>query len=211
MYSNTFFPGFPCPSCLFLSIRRITRIRVQSHIGAGKGISSDLNAITSAIATEVDRFSPATWEESYLIPDEPCLSLLAISFKTATQLYGILSLPPTLAIHFCPTRADEISGDRLRDGRKNLRARLLRCLDQISRLDATRKYLCTWLVATLGVASHDASAREREHVLGYIENVRRQSGVDCGAATLLGIIPRFWESNKTAWDQCFYKPCQVLS
>ena len=211
MYSNTFFPGFPCPSCLFLSIRRITRIRVQSHTWVGKGINSNLNAFASAIAAEVASFSPVTWKESYHIPDEPFLSLLAISFKTATQLYGILSLPPTLAIHFCQTRVDDISGNRLSDARKQLRARLIHYLDQIFRLDASLKYLCTWLVATLGAASHDASPREQERVLGYIENIRRQSGVDCGAATLVGIIPRFWESGKSAWDQCFYKPCQVLS
>ncbi|KAJ4152723.1 hypothetical protein LMH87_009247 [Akanthomyces muscarius] len=170
MYSNTFFPGFPCPSCLFLSIRRITRIRVQSHTWVGKGINSNLNAFASAIAAEVASFSPVTWKESYHIPDEPFLSLLAISFKTATQLKQAKRCPQT-----APCQTHTLF-------RSDIQAR---CKSKVP--------------------------LEQERVLGYIENIRRQSGVDCGAATLVGIIPRFWESGKSAWDQCFYKPCQVLS
>ncbi|TQW00584.1 hypothetical protein V2A60_001655 [Cordyceps javanica] len=203
VYTAGFFNLLPCPSCLFLEIHRITRLRVAVTT-ASPAMIHGLVPIATGIAKRIAGFSPGAWKESYDIPAEPTASLLARIFKTATTMYGLLSLPPVLGHLFGPSHRMS------RKQRCDLRNLLLEDMEEAHksypRLDSL-----SWVIAVLGVALHDGTANDRARLFKILDAIQQMPGVYSGPATLFDLLEAFWASGKSAWDDCFYKPSHTIA
>ncbi|KGQ08224.1 hypothetical protein BBAD15_g6464 [Beauveria bassiana D1-5] len=205
IYTHTFYFCFASPSILFLAVFRITRLRIL--VASGQSVD-ELQTTAETIAHSVHRFPTTDWTESYALPDDPLRSLLAAIFKVAAILYGLLSLPPDLARPFAGSYWDDAANDPVESARLHYRDMLLDMVwptakkVQLSRL--------SWIFAVLGVAYLDGPEDVQQRILQSLRAILRMEDVGGGAATMLKMFPLYWASGKLGWEQCYYKPCQVL-
>ncbi|KAJ6788226.1 hypothetical protein PWT90_04370 [Aphanocladium album] len=204
VYPFTFYFEFGCPTKVALAIIRITRLRVSvatEKIAVTEATSSNAYEIAKALHD----FEPEKWTESYPIPDEPLRALLARMFQAAAILYAVLSLPPKLAQPFAGV--DE-KGETLSNPRVYYRRILFELIEQ------TKAYMkisvLSWAFAVLGAAYSDGPEEGKARILHHLRTMEVMENVECGATTMLGLFPDFWASGKTRWEDCYYKPCQVL-
>ncbi|KAJ3496202.1 hypothetical protein NLG97_g2834 [Lecanicillium saksenae] len=212
IYCLNYFAPFPCPSQLALALHRITRLRVQAvsmeqlSFGHRANDRESLVSESRAVSIHIAEFSPRNWVENYDLPDEPLRSLLAQMFQTAVMLYGLLSLPPTLSKKFIQEQAPMDNRNKA-EARQRLRAELLSHIGTVFS-SVVRIEGCCWPLAILGVASYDATQKEQDCIIGYLNILCNVPGGNCGALAMLEALPKFWASGKTDWEQCFDQPCQ---
>ncbi|KAK8147148.1 hypothetical protein G3M48_002045 [Beauveria asiatica] len=205
IYTHTFYFCFASPSVLFLAVFRLTQLRILVASGHSAG---ELQTTAETIAHSVHRFSTTDWTETYALPDDPLRSLLAAIFKVAAILYGLLSLPPDLARPFAGSYWDDAANDPVERARLHYRAMLLDMVwPTVKKLQLSR---LSWIFAVLGVAYLDGPEDVQKRILQSLRAILRMEDVGGGAATMLQIFPSYWASGKLGWEQCYYKPCQVL-
>lgn len=212
VYQFTFYFEFGCPSQLALAIIRITRLRVLAAT-ASLAAPDPLGSMAQEIAEDLQAFAPEEWAETYPVPEDPLRPLLARMFKVATILYAVLSLPPDLAHHFAAAEAEADEGDG--GGRPppaNPRVHYRRVLFEL--IEQTRVHIKTsvlsWAFAVLGAAYADGPEQGKERILQHLRAMQGMENVECGATTMLQLFPDVWASGRTRWEDCYYKPCQVL-
>lgn len=206
VFAFSFCESLPCPSSLFLAIRRITRLRVALADGAS---IPNLVPTAKLIAHEVHEYSPCNWAETYILPPPEIAVIYARAFKLATILYALLSLPSTLAQPF----AREVSQGQFNasEGTSDARIYYRKLLwdavvfGERGLVSSPPGRMC-WPLAVLGVACYDSTAQERNTLSSLLVEMRGSPSIDCGPALLLDTLPRFWTSGKTAWDDCFDTP-----
>lgn len=205
VYSNMYFRSLPCPSTLFMAIRRITNLRMVAAATAAMATSTNLCPISDALARRILLFKPDTWTEAYRMPTGPEMPIFARIFKSATLLYGLISLPD------CPSQSFHISK---RAGRQDslmyYREELMKGFKEASAIPSAVYGLC-WPAAVLGVAVHNGTAEEQAAVLDILEQIKVCFVAGAGPATLLERLPEFWAEDRNGWEDCFYKPFQVMS
>ncbi|XWW99208.1 hypothetical protein V2A60_007217 [Cordyceps javanica] len=205
VYQFTFYFEFPCPSQLALGIIRITRLRGLVAT-ASLAAPDPLSSIAREIADDVHAFVPEEWTETYPVPKDPLRAMLASMFKAAAILYAVLSLPPDLAQHFV-SRADD-GGDPPANPRVYYRRILFELIEQTKA--HIKSSVLSWAFAVLGAAYSDGPEEGKARILSHLEAMQGMESVECGATTMLQLFPDFWASRKTRWEDCYYKPCQVL-
>lgn len=203
IYTHTFDVDFPCPSRLFLAVRHLSHVRVEAAAAAPAMMRRLLSAATR-IADEIGRFSPEDWTERYEIPPRPLSYLLGRVFKTAVTLFAFLALPRVLSRPFLSVEATHGTDPRIHH-----RSVLTRLLVEAYATRLEKDGWC-WPLAVLGVALHDGTAAEQAAVLGLLDEISAP-GAYCGPAMLSILLPEFWASGKTGWDDCFRKASQVLA
>lgn len=205
VYSNMYFRSLPCPSILFMAIRKITNLRMVAAAAAAMATSADLCPIFDALARRIFLFEPDTWTEAYRIPTRPEIPIFARIFKSATLLYGLISLPDHLSQSFHISK---------RAGRQDsliyYREELMKALQEASAIPSALYGLC-WPTAVLGVAVHNGTAEQQAAVLDILEQIKVGFMPGAGPATLLERLPEFWTEDRNGWEDCFYKPFQVMS
>lgn len=208
VYRHTYFPGFGCPSVIFFCLRRITCLRIavaaaspwQNHLSDASSILSDLLG-----------FVPELWTEVYPLPSEPKRAILARDFQAATILYFLLSLPDNLTRRaFLSLCQNAGSKPDLSSLRRYYRSVILADL-QGARGSFKQPSSLAWPASVLGIASYDSPLRDRTLVLEYLQTCAVEQDADCGAATMLDMLPDFWESGKTTWEDFYYKPLQMIT
>ncbi|KAJ3479399.1 hypothetical protein NLG97_g8329 [Lecanicillium saksenae] len=142
VYTFAFDNGLPCPSSLFLSLRRITRLRVAN---LPREIYPHLIRVNG-----MRNLAP---------PPEKVASVYARAFQVAIPLYAVLSLPKTLTKSFSCTaetrnEADESSSDG--STRLQLRQQLWDTVIIEARRVVPSLVPFLWPLAVLGAASYDA-------------------------------------------------------
>lgn len=132
--------------------------------------------------------------------------MLAALFKTAAILYGLLALPwdlarPLAGPHWENAKTAEAA-------RRWYRKALLNILGPTAkRIQAT---LLAWPVAVLGAAYADGPEDEQEMILDQLRAMLRMEDVLSGPGTMLELFPAYWASGTVGWEECYYKPTQVL-
>lgn len=189
-------------------MQRITRLRVAVFSSA----NNTLNALVPAashILSDLCSVPAESWNESYEIPHAPACDIYASIFRIACILYFLLSLPEAITD---PARARQrdpfVAGASPALLRSHYR-RLLMGKLQAARGFRSRIFPFSWAVAVAGVACHDASVSERAELIELLRSIIAEPPWYRGPVTLLQILPRFWATGKTGWDDCFYKPFQV--
>lgn len=204
MYQFTFYFEFGCPSQVALAIVRITRLRVLAATNS-LAAPDPLSSIARDMAEDLHAFAPDEWSEMYPVPEGPLRPLLARMFKVATILYAVLSLPPDL-VHVFAGLADN------EEPPANPRVYYRRILFEL--IEQTKAYIKTsvlsWAFAVLGAAYADGPEQGKTRILNHLRAMQAMENVECGATTLLELFPDFWASGKTRWEDCYYKPCQVM-
>ncbi len=198
-----YFRVFPCPSCLFLAIVRITRLRVLAATLGSE--SPELLSAARQIADEVYEFVHDRWTETYKLPDDPKIYTFARAFKAAIILYALLSLPQNLAQSF--RRAEVANGQ---NSRLHYRNTLVKAVTTASALPLGMAGMC-WPLAVLGVSLYDGTPDEQACIIGWLRDMESLSGVASGPVTLQQLLPEFWASGKRGWEDCFYKLSQVAA
>lgn len=198
-----YFRVFPCPSSLFLAIVRITRLRVlAATMGSA---SSKLLSIAKQISDQVYELMPDRWTEDYKLPSDPKIYTFARVFKAATILYAQLSLPQELAQPF--RRVEFTKG---RDPRLHYRDVLAAAITKASTVQFGMAGMC-WPLAVLGVSFCDGTLDEQAGVIGWLKDLEKLPTVASGPVTLQQMLPEFWTSGKSGWEDCFYKLSQVAA
>lgn len=204
VYPFTFYFEFGCPTQLALAILRITRLRVL--VAADSLVTPDpLSSLAHVAADDLHDFAVDDWREPYRIPAEPLRELLARMFLTATILYAVLSLPPDLAQPF-------VGLDDREKTPSNPRVYYRRILLEL--IEEAKAYIKTsvlsWAFAVLGAAYADGPEEGKGRIMWHLKTMQGMENVECGATTMMELFPDFWASGKTRWEDCYYKPCQVL-
>lgn len=206
VFTYSFCEFLPCPSILFLAIRRITRLRVA--LAAGVSMHNLVPAAT-LIAQQVHEYCPGNWVETYTIPPPEIAVIYARAFKLATILYGLLSLPAALSQPFAQ-QAGQGQFDAYQ-GTSGARIYYRKLLWDIvvfgerGLVSSPPGRMC-WPLAVLGAACYDSTAQEHNTITSLLAEMNGSPSIDCGPALLLETLPRFWASGKTAWDDCFDTP-----
>lgn len=205
VYSNMYFRALPCPSTLFMAIRRITHLRVVAAAAAAMATSTDLCPISDALARRIFLFNPDTWTEGYRMPTGPEIPIFARTFKSATLLYGLISLPDRLSQSFHISERVGRQGSLM-----YYREELMKGLQEASAIPSAVYGMC-WPAAVLGVAVHNGTAEEQAALLDILQQIKVCFVAGAGPATLLERLPEFWAEDSNGWEDCFYKPFQVMS
>lgn len=176
--------------------------------------------IAQQLAKNLQSFIPEEWQEPYSKPEEPCPALAGDLYRTGAILYGILSLPPLLAIEFAVDPQDKGQDTSsmaeyerfavIENARVSYGNYLLKQVDKaVTELPVLQAL--SWPIAVLGVARHDAPQEEKDRMLGYLKRLTMLPGHDSGAASVELKLCEFWGFNKTTWDECYYDPINVIT
>lgn len=208
-YSLMEFTGFLCPSCLFVAMHHITKLRVASAAFDSPDATIPVDQLSTAASTAqvIRDFSPSQWTETYEILSQPLVAKYGHVYRDAVALYAILSLPQPLARVF--SGANSIKEDNA--ARHHQRAVLLKHINDAR--GPLRRLKCgTWPLAVLGVAFHDGTRKEQDTVIRLLKEAHRiTANADSGAGMLMRDLAAFWDSGKTGWEDCFHKPSLALT
>ncbi|KAJ6790136.1 hypothetical protein PWT90_05311 [Aphanocladium album] len=203
IYSNAYFRTLPCPSRLFMSMVRISRLRIMA--GTLDATSIELEDVAARICKDTQSFTPETWTEEYRIPTDPKIYTFARVFKAATILYGILSLPDNLSQAFC--REHTLDNQ---DARLYWRGILLQAITEAHSIPTGMMGMC-WPLAVLGASLHDSTQEEQNTVSGWLRDMELVHILGSAPVTLQGILTNYWASGKRGWENCFDRLYQIAA
>lgn len=203
-FAHTGHPQHPCPTVLFHEMMAITRLRVAT---VNKYKADSLLPEARRIAHSIAAFDPDDWQEEYDCAGE-LYSAVGRVFQTAMDLYGILSLPPSLAIAFLAADEAQEPGETLLTScRRRHRTQLVERFAGAESVVPRKRALC-WAIAPLGIAAHDGP-KEREFVRAYLAQILAQRPSHGGSTMLQRALEEFWASGGTTWDDCFYHSISI--
>lgn len=207
IYSYTVCAELPCPTCLFLCINEITRLRVLA--ASGVSISNYIWPTALGIFDQISDFSPHDWTEPYSLPDTPEIFLMGSIFKSAVTLYGILSLPHPIspATFSCPRGSHAAAAHH--HARITCRTRLLQQIVAVMDLLHSKKPLA-WPLAVLGVSLVDGAQSDKLLVERYLQDMLKDFQLYAGPMISVVKLRKFWESGQVGWEDCWDEPCTVL-
>lgn len=205
-YSHTGFEALPCPTVLFLEMIEISRLRTKI---ATTTIKTHHAIKARKIAQAVLSFDIETWKEPHDITG-PRFALAGKLFKTALTLYAIMSFPRRLAAAFTTASRTGAADASSRVTDKEIVEARCFYRDQLFDLYSEAWTVLTprslgWLAAVLGAAAVD-NAEQQCQVLRWLGELCRLPANDGGPLNLMSLLPEFWASGRTGWDDCFYKP-----
>lgn len=198
-YAHTGRESIPCPTILFIELIEITRLRGIVHTGERSRTQVFRNALK--ISKTIHDFDPSNWVEKYDTSDVKS-NVIARLFKAAVIAYAVLALPPRLAKLFTG-QAQETPDSPRAHCRDKLFEAFTAAWDALSLLSLG------WPVAVLGVAVA-GSPTHIEQVRRWLEVLRWRRNSQGGPHELIPLLEEFWESGKTGWEDCFYKPISAL-
>ncbi|OAA47955.1 C6 finger domain protein [Cordyceps fumosorosea ARSEF 2679] len=211
-YSHTGFHPAPCPTSVLQDIVRITRLRTMCL--AEPTITSAFVPIAHEVSRLLQAFVPEEWTEPYAKPEDPCMPLAGDLYKTASILYGLLSLPPVLAAEFATIPGADPPA---MDGPSAVeRARLFYGAYLMNLVERAMGELplpqgVSWPIAVLGVAKHDAPQEEKDRLIRHLRTLRLRPGADSGAANIDIKLRDFWYFGHTKWEECYHEPINVIT
>ncbi|KAM3432457.1 hypothetical protein MY4824_006534 [Beauveria thailandica] len=210
-YSHTGFHPAPCPTSVLQDIVRITRLRTMCL--AEPTVTSAFVPIAREVSWLLQTFDPDRWTEPYAKPEEPCSPLAGDLYKTASILYGILSLPTVLAIEFAAIPGASPAPDltsAVERGRIFYGTLLMTLVDR-AMTELPLPQGVSWPIAVLGVAKHDAPQDEKDRLLRHLQVLRLKPGADSGAANISIKLRDFWFFRCTRWEECYHEPINVIT
>ncbi|OAA74856.1 C6 finger domain protein [Akanthomyces lecanii RCEF 1005] len=215
-YSHTGFHPAPCPTSVLQDIVRITRLRTMCL--AEPTITSAFVPIAREVSRLLQTFDPEKWTEPYAKPEDPCMPLAGDLYKTASILYGLLSLPPVLAAEFAlipgssppAGAAPDEAATAVESGRVFYGNYLLNLVDRAME-ELPLPQGVSWPIAVLGVAKHDAPQEEKDRLRKHLQTLRLKPGADSGAANIDIKLRDFWFFGHTQWEECYHEPINVIT
>lgn len=193
----------PCPTPIFVAVRRISRLR--RAVAAGTPVA-DLRIIAETTAAQVLDFVPETWTEPYDLPVVELATCYARAHQAATVLYALTSLPKALSRPFAASSQSVKRKSPVIHYRNVVRDAIV-AERSLVKLPGR---MC-WPLAALGVVCQEGSTQLRAQVIGCLDEIRTASAVACGPEHLLQTLPRYWASGKKGWDACFDTPIYPLA
>lgn len=214
-YSFSSRDALPCPTELMFELIEITRLRTAVY--TGRLARTQLYRRARKMAQAVGSFNPETWTEISYDTDSAARKGQARLFKAAVSLYAILSLPPRLtkpfALSLLPPQSSPDSsitastGVRVMLAREYYSTQLFQlCRELWDTLDGANM---GWPMAVLGVAVLN-NPSQQDQLVAWLNDLCWIPGSKGGPNALLPLLVEFWASGKTQWDDCFYKPINVL-
>ncbi|TQV96423.1 fungal specific transcription factordomain-containing protein [Cordyceps javanica] len=190
--TGDFNTAFPCPTQLFLCLRDINRLRREIAGGRRTANSPALQGAALAIIRDIASFAPEAWTERYALPERALVRLqLALVFKSATMLYGMMTLAAHAGMPF-PAHQRFATADVI--------VELVLSIMQVLGYD---ELAMVWPLMVAG-ASLGRAARSKQAVVdGLLLGISRGPCPSVGVYLGLECLRRFWKSGKTEWDECF--------
>ncbi|KAK5991447.1 Phomenoic acid biosynthesis cluster-specific transcriptional regulator-like protein [Cladobotryum mycophilum] len=194
LYDMKPYSSFLCPTLLFLDIVRINRIRFEAARKPHAPSSSQSNVCS--ILRHIDDCSPNDWIESSGLSHSTSLFLIADIYKSAVALYGLVALPCTATSHI---------GTPCSKLRQLYHTHIFRCLTDAMNLKV-RVESIFWPVVVAGVSAQHGTQEEKDLIQRFIAIAVEDPFTGGRPLVASRLLKRFWESDKSGWDDCFDRP-----
>lgn len=206
LYDTPAFRERQCPREIFLTIAHINRLRV--HVASKT--PTNIDPIARDLFDTLDKFDLNSWVREKKWENVPSSRYVAEIFQVATLLYGILALPQAVVASWAVSAGH---GDGTRLGAYHGVRRLYE-LELIQLLRKTQPMLqhlspLTWALAVAGVATPATDARNRDWIAQQLFDIWLQDSTDFASIACRNKLRVFWQSGKSAWDECFDEPTPV--
>ncbi|OAA81002.1 C6 finger domain protein [Akanthomyces lecanii RCEF 1005] len=179
---------FPCPTQLFLCIRDINRAR--RDIAGGQYSTGIVRKMMQAIFRIIASFEPQTWRERYVLPEPEVRFQLAAMYKSATMLYGMMTLAAYAGV---PSDASHRIAST--EGIVDLALALSQPLGDHLAL--------AWPLMVAGASLGGAPPGKQAVVDRLLLSISQGVYASNGVFFALERLRMFWKSGKTEWDECF--------
>lgn len=187
-YAHEIMQTFPCPTQLFLCIRDINRAR--RDMAGGQCGSRIVRESMQATFHIVVSFEPHMWRERHVLPDPGVRFQLAAVYKSATLLYGMMTLAAYAEVPF-----DASHRIAAADGIMDLVLALAQPLGHHAAL--------AWPLMVAGASLGGAPSARQAVVDRLLLSVSQGIYANNGVFYTLECLRVFWKSGKTEWDECF--------
>ncbi|KAM3441442.1 hypothetical protein MY4824_001566 [Beauveria thailandica] len=190
----------PFPVELVVVLRHITQVRVHA---ASRTRTSELRQRMQHVFRQINAFDPRAWADELEFYSGAVTPAIGRLFQLATCLYGLLSLPASIAAPPPPLLATTSPG--VASLRVSQRTELLACLrDTWPALPATTNM--SWPLLVAGVAAADGPVEDREFVARCLDKTWRSPLGNVAPLLVLEKLRAFWKSGKRGWEDCFDEP-----
>ncbi|KAK8142626.1 hypothetical protein G3M48_008503 [Beauveria asiatica] len=190
----------PFPVELVVVLRHITQVRVHA---ASRTRTSELRQRMQHVFRQINAFDPRAWADELEFYSGAVTPAIGRLFQLATCLYGLLSLPASIAAPPPPLLATTSPG--VASLRVSQRTELLACLrDTWPALPATTNM--SWPLLVAGVAAVDGPVEDREFVARCLDKTWRSPLGNVAPLLVLEKLRAFWKSGKRGWEDCFDEP-----
>ncbi|KAM3447682.1 hypothetical protein MY3296_008486 [Beauveria thailandica] len=190
----------PFPVELVVVLRHITQVRVHA---ASRTRTSELRQRMQHVFRQINAFDPRAWADELAFYSGAVTPAIGRLFQLATCLYGLLSLPASIAAPPPPLLATTSPG--VASLRVSQRTELLACLrDTWPALPATTNM--SWPLLVAGVAAVDGPVEDREFVARCLDKTWRSPLGNVAPLLVLEKLRAFWKSGKRGWEDCFDEP-----
>ncbi|OAA37971.1 C6 finger domain protein [Beauveria brongniartii RCEF 3172] len=164
---------------------------------------SELRQRMQHLFRQINDFDPHAWADELDFYSGAVTPAIGRLFQLATRLYGLLSLPASMAAPPPPLLA--ATSPDVASLRISQRTELLACLrDTWPALPATTNM--SWPLLVAGVAAADGLAEDREFVARCLDETWRSPLGDVAPLLVLEKLRAFWKSGKRGWEDCFDEP-----
>ncbi|KGQ05283.1 hypothetical protein BBAD15_g9442 [Beauveria bassiana D1-5] len=191
----------PFPVELVVVLRHITQVRV--HAASRTRRISELRQRMQHLFQQINAFDPHAWADELEFYRGAVTPAIGRLFQLATRLYGLLSLPASIAAPQPSLLA--VTSPDIASLRVSQRTELLACLrDTWPALPDTTNM--SWPLLVAGVAAADGPAEDREFVARCLDRTWRNPLGDVAPLLVLEKLRAFWKSGKRGWEDCFDEP-----
>lgn len=203
--------GFPCPAPLLVVVKNLTQLRNQVAEGTCRKLALD-----KAVQDQFDNasaFDADGWAKEIEFEVETVAFSFAQIFQVAVQLYGILSLPPRpIAAWAEASSYPRLPGMSTYDSVCVSHRRKLLELLYPYRGRFRSVLALSWPLVVAGASlAGDGSVEDRNFIEESLLRIWQNPVSKCGPILCLEKLRIFWESGKTAWDDCFDEPTPCMA
>ncbi|KAJ6783926.1 hypothetical protein PWT90_11129 [Aphanocladium album] len=204
---------FRTPASLLTATQNISQLR--SHEADNTYTDPAMKMAVRDVFNRIVAFDGAKWAVDMKYKEVEKITVGAHILQEAILLYAILSLPRSAVVSW-----SEAAGSRERSGSQTSAFGRLLTVHRRRLLDLLRPYQgsfesrldLNWplVVAGVSLGGDGSSVNDRGFVADSILGIWRNPITRCSPLVCLGKLRAFWESGKTAWDDCFYEPTPCL-
>lgn len=211
LFSHGVNPDLPCPAPLFIVLKNLNQLR--GRLADGSCPKAVLERTVRDLLDRASAFDHDRWAEAVAFEAGDLVTTLSRIFQVAVRLYGILSLPPPAIVYWAvATRHPRLPGTSIYDSVRIAHRRQL--LDLLYPFRGTFRSVLSlaWPVTVAGVSlGNDGSAEDRAFVAESLLDMWQSPLSRVGPILCLEKLRVFWDSGKTAWDDCFDEPVPPLA
>ncbi|KAM3513521.1 hypothetical protein MY11210_002808 [Beauveria gryllotalpidicola] len=200
----------PCPTDLYIALAHISLVRHRAALDRLEK-QEEVYSLARQVLADITDFDPVSWANKNEFVSKDITLLIGQLYHAAVRLFSTMTLPraAVLAAYPCAT-----SYQSLRASQRRALVELIKqglCIVEFS-------HSLAWPVIVAGVAAgtaHDEAEadpdyndalRTQEFADQYYYNAWMKPIASIVDLLILQKLRSFWQSGKTAWDDCFHEP-----